>query len=125
MTNLNFEIVTTCPFCGNDHYVTVDFEDFLAWSEEGELVQAAFPYLSADDRELLKTGICPKCWDAMFPTEEEEDELAPDYCDDWPDWEEEDAEDWDAEYAPEEEDWEDSQLELGFDPYLGEYTWDC
>lgn len=58
-------ILTTCPFCGEDHEVTVEFEDFLFW-KAGKLAQDAFPYLSADEREMLISGICPTCWDKMF-----------------------------------------------------------
>lgn len=33
--------------------------------EAGHLVQDCFPEMSADDREFLITGICPKCWKSM------------------------------------------------------------
>ena len=36
----------------------------------GAYFQDAFPQLSADDREFLKTGITPEEWDAIFPEEE-------------------------------------------------------
>ena len=36
----------------------------------GKLVQDAFWFLSADDREFLMTGLTPEEWDAMFPDEE-------------------------------------------------------
>ena len=35
------------------------------------LIQNAMPNLSADDRELLISGICGPCFDKMFPPEEE------------------------------------------------------
>lgn len=38
---------------------------FRAW-DAGELIQNAFPTLSADEREFVKTGITPQEWDAMF-----------------------------------------------------------
>lgn len=63
-------LTTTCPFCGKSHDVVVDIFDYFAW-QEGELVQNAFPYLSANDREMLISGICPKCWDEMFGGEDE------------------------------------------------------
>lgn len=61
----------TCPFCGHINFISVYDEDYFAW-QDGELVQKAFPYLSADDREMLISGICPSCWEAMFPDEEDE-----------------------------------------------------
>ena len=39
--------------------------DFEVW-QSGELIQNAFPELSADAREFIKTGISPEEWDAMF-----------------------------------------------------------
>lgn len=54
-----------CPFCGEYHEVEVSEADFYAW-QGGELIQNAMPYLSADDREILISGICPSCWEKMF-----------------------------------------------------------
>ena len=87
-------VVTTCPFCGHSHEVEVNEADYWDW-EDGALVQDAFPYLSADERELLVSGICPDCWAKTFGGSEEED--------------------------PE----EFLDLESEFDPYLGCYTEDC
>jgi hypothetical protein len=39
--------------------------DFQAW-QGGELIQNAFPELSADAREFIKTGITPDEWKAAF-----------------------------------------------------------
>jgi hypothetical protein len=38
----------------------------LSLWQSGELIQAAMPNLSADDREFLMTGITPEEWDATF-----------------------------------------------------------
>jgi len=57
-------IQTTC-ICGATHVVTVDSQDYLAW-KNGEYIQVALPYLNADERELLISGICSTCWDNMF-----------------------------------------------------------
>lgn len=106
MFEMEMVICTFCPFCGKDYYITVDFNDYEKW-QAGELIQNAFPYLSANEREALKTGICAECWDKMvsFDDEEEEEEF------------EEDCE-------PEEFDY-DFRDEIGFNPYMGCYNWDC
>ena len=67
---------TVCPFCGRVSEVDVYEEDYYAWNSGNKLVQDAFPYLSADEREMLISGICPSCWDSMFgcPTDEDEEE---------------------------------------------------
>lgn len=67
-------IQTICPFCHHVHDVGVNELDFWDW-EDGALVQDAFPYLSANEREMLISGICPDCWNDTFPPEEEEEEV--------------------------------------------------
>jgi hypothetical protein len=64
-------IITACPFCGHANEIEVNEEDYWDW-QDGELVQNAFPYLSADEREMLISGICPTCWEKTFGGEEEE-----------------------------------------------------
>lgn len=39
--------------------------DFEVW-QSGALIQDAFPELSADAREFIKTGISPEEWEAAF-----------------------------------------------------------
>lgn len=89
-------VKTTCPICHRDAYLQVDAEEYARW-QAGELIQIAMPDLNEIEREMLISGICPWCWEDMFDDEDE-----------------------DEEYFPEPED-----LEMGFDPYLGDYTWDC
>ena len=72
MMKINYKevcVVTQCPFCGHAHEVEVNEMDYLDW-QDGVLAQDAFPYLSADERELLISGIDSKCWDEMFGGEE-------------------------------------------------------
>ena len=94
-------IITACPLCGHSHVVEVNEADCLAW-KGGATVQDAFPYLSADEREMLVSGICPSCWDKLFedPEADEEDE--------------EDLEDWEA-----------ALEEYGYNPYMGCYVFNC
>ena len=67
-------VVTVCPMCGHANEVAVNEEDYFNWSFDGALVQDAFPYLSADEREMLISGICPKCWDKLFGEEDSDEE---------------------------------------------------
>lgn len=41
-------------------------ESSWVWFELGALVQDAFPDMSPSERELLVSGICGDCFDAMF-----------------------------------------------------------
>lgn len=59
-------LVTTCPFCGREFEVEVYESDYLAWEVGDALAQDVFPYLSADEREMLISGICPSCWEKTF-----------------------------------------------------------
>lgn len=58
-------IECVCPFCGKVNVIVVDEYDYLAW-ENGALAQDVFSYLSADEREMLISGICPQCWEKTF-----------------------------------------------------------
>lgn len=89
-------VKTTCPICHCDTYLMVDAEEYARW-QAGELIQVAMPDLDADEREMLISGICPDCWEDMFGDEDEDEEYFP----------------------------EPGDLDFGFDPYLGDYTWDC
>ena len=62
-------VVTTCPFCGRSNAVEVNEIDYLDW-QDGKMAQDAFPYLSADEREMLISGIDSECWDKMFGGDE-------------------------------------------------------
>lgn len=59
------ELTITCPFCGKVHSVSVNVADYIRWTNR-ELVQNAFPYLSATEREQIISGICPTCQRDIF-----------------------------------------------------------
>lgn len=56
----------TCRHCGTTHNIRVGLDDLHAWQRGEKMVQDAFPYLSADKREILISRICPRCWDELF-----------------------------------------------------------
>lgn len=59
------KIEMRCRFCSSDISVTVRTEALSRW-DNGELIQDAMPELSADTREMLISGTCPRCWDAAW-----------------------------------------------------------
>lgn len=63
-------VVTRCPFCGRANEVEVNEEDYWDW-QDGTVAQDAFPYLTADEREILISGICPDCWNSMWGSDED------------------------------------------------------
>lgn len=90
-------IEVRCPFCGHVSIVGVNEKDYIAW-DCGELAQNCFPYLDASEREILISGICLKCQNDVFDSDDDDDE----------------------DYEP-----ADIDDDCGFDPYMGEYTYDC
>jgi hypothetical protein len=64
-----FDIQTTCRECKSVKVVNVNADDYKAWLKGG-LIQNVMPYLSADERELLISGVCGECFDKMFPPED-------------------------------------------------------
>lgn len=56
------DITVTCPICTKEQPTfTVNARDHDAWLH-GSLIQDAFPYLTAEERELLVSGTCDPCW---------------------------------------------------------------
>lgn len=89
-----------CPCCHRDIPVFVEESDLDRYEKGMGLIQECFPYLNADERELFVSGVCKDCWhDIIGDDDEEEDEGCFD-CD-------------------------RADLEEGFDPYEGCYTFDC
>ena len=62
-----------CPFCGCLTVLNVSKIGFDKW-KNGELVQKAFPTMSATDREILISGICSECQIGVFGLDDEEEE---------------------------------------------------
>lgn len=54
-----------CVFCRGFNLLTVPREGYDRW-KKGELIQRALPELSADEREVLISGICPECQKRIF-----------------------------------------------------------
>ena len=59
-----------CPICGKVNTLELDSEKYNQW-KMGAHVQDVFPDLTPDERELIITGTCSKCWDKMFGEDEE------------------------------------------------------
>ena len=71
---VNFERVS--PFSGDTHYMVLEVSphDYYNWAYTNTFIQKAFPYLTPDEREFLKTGITAAEWDDMFKEENDVDE---------------------------------------------------
>ena len=61
---------TVCPFCGEPDTIRVTLEGFKKYFGKSELIQNAFPELSASKREQIITGTCETCWEEHVKVEE-------------------------------------------------------
>ena len=64
-------LTVTCPRCGKKNKLAVPLAGLKKY-QEGAPVQAAFPDLSAEHREMLISGLCLGCQDEVFKEDEEE-----------------------------------------------------
>lgn len=61
-----------CDLCSNDVSVFVRPKDFDAFVSGAGYMQTLFPYLTADERELLLNGFCGPCFDSFCPPDEDD-----------------------------------------------------
>ena len=59
-------IVKTCRKCGEQTEIAVPEDGYNQWLGRRACIQDAMPKVSADDRELMISGICGSCFDKMF-----------------------------------------------------------
>ena len=60
-----------CPICGSFTTVHVSPRKLHMYRSGSAKIQDVFPELTADEREVIQSGICNKCWNEMFPDEED------------------------------------------------------
>lgn len=65
MDNGVAEIHLNCYECNQRQVLKTPLDNYLAW-RHGDLIQNALADLSPDQREMLISGICPKCWNEIF-----------------------------------------------------------
>lgn len=65
-TGLDGYLIINCRVCNDAHTVYVNRTDYKNWTDRKGLIQDIFYYLTNDDRELLLTNTCGKCFDKMF-----------------------------------------------------------
>jgi hypothetical protein len=47
-------------------------QGFYYWMAEGRLIQQAFSFLTAEEREFLQTGMTPEVWNETFTADGDE-----------------------------------------------------
>lgn len=63
-------MVAYCANCGQSRTVNCTPEQHRLW-QSGMRIQDAMPDVPAAERELLISGICETCWEAIFPNTED------------------------------------------------------
>lgn len=66
-------VVVECVSCKKIYNIECDEEKFASWYNGNGNIQNVFPFMSKDDREMLISGTCPKCWDEMVAWAEEQE----------------------------------------------------
>ena len=54
-----------CRICEKDEIVSINNSDFEKHSQ-GKPLEKAFPYLTAEQREMIRSRVCKSCWDIFF-----------------------------------------------------------
>ena len=71
MEERNITLKVECVICKKIHELKVTEESVKEYlSPNRRFVQDIFPYLSVEERELLISKVCPKCWNKMFSCDE-------------------------------------------------------
>lgn len=60
------DVKTKCPCCGSENVVSMTDEQYTEYNAGYKNIQFIFPDWSPEDRELLISGVCAKCWKNIF-----------------------------------------------------------
>lgn len=63
------QLIPRCGVCHKGSIVILDGAQYWNYFQRGMNLQDAFPTLTSGEREIMKTGIHPDCWDALFAEE--------------------------------------------------------
>lgn len=74
----NVIIAGTCPVTREDFKVEVDAQDYTAF-KHGALVQTAFPYISAEERDIILLGMTDEGHDRYLRGESEDVKVDPNF----------------------------------------------
>lgn len=72
--NTDYTVPVTCNMCNVTREVRVNKSDYEKWVRREGVIQELLHYLSAGERELLMSGTCNDCFNALFGEDDEEEE---------------------------------------------------
>ena len=83
------EVTKQCMCCGASVPLKVYEEDYIEFTTtprtQRRFVQDIFPYLAPQDREMFISQVCPNCWEDMFPSEDEDEDISAEDLKEWQD----------------------------------------
>ena len=73
MFNQPIDYFAECHICHKEVVIPMTAIQYFVYQDRNRpTIQELFPDLSPELREVLVSNTCPKCWDKMFKTENEE-----------------------------------------------------
>ena len=63
---IEFQMVSPITQIVNTMVIDITMEQYEDWVD-GTLIQNAMPGATTEEREFIKTGMTPECWDIAFP----------------------------------------------------------
>lgn len=60
------KVKVECQYCGNEYLLDISEDQYNKLQEGKELIQNIIPEVDPGIREILISGLCPKCWDKTF-----------------------------------------------------------
>lgn len=61
------DIRVICPVCNEPQNLRLTRTEYDAVFKDNELIQRALPLWPKEQREILLSGMCPTCWNIVFP----------------------------------------------------------
>lgn len=68
----SFPLTITCQCCKNDFHILLDVDDLIEYLGGAGYIQDILYYLTANERELILSGICGDCFDVLFDNLEDD-----------------------------------------------------
>lgn len=60
------KVKVECQYCGKEYLLNISEDQYNKLLEGKELIQNIIPEVDPGIREILISGLCPKCWDKTF-----------------------------------------------------------
>lgn len=69
------EVKVACVECNEEQVFETFVKDLEDYSKGVKFIQDCFPYLSADNKEMFQSGLCPTCWTKIMSPCNDEDNV--------------------------------------------------